>query len=476
MTAPRLPKQQNFVIIPAMKGLSVLLALVWPFCLAQNAPPTVAQAPPTVTTAAEFPDLAVAGHAVTTSASRQFRISGAEPNLRSSIAFLAENIKADFLELGQEKDQWKVPISLMLHGKQGDPIPRRTLVIDLQWGEDGFKLNLHAHLAQGIDTIRLRSAILAALVYEKSLRTITPGPLEERLLVRPWLVEGLSEMIEWRRGNSDRRLYQSVFQAGGLFDLEEMLDLSQKEFDESDGALRTAFRVSACGLLMALLEQPSGVTGFHAFLNEAAQFGGDMPVLLRKHFPGLNLSKKSLEKWWTLQMANQSRNSLTEVMSIRETEMALTEALKLRFRDEQGIPRDRELISWQELSSLDEGAKMLAIRHAEESLVRLSYRCFPSYRKLLLDYQALLQTMVKAKPKIDIASRLRELEETRLLMSQRGKRAIDYLDWFEITRARETSGLFDDYIKLKQRLDQGLLQHEDHLSRYLDRADRLYQR
>ncbi|MFM2170852.1 MAG: hypothetical protein RI957_1081, partial [Verrucomicrobiota bacterium] len=377
---------------------------------------------------------------------------------------------------GQEKDQWKVPISLMLHGKQGDPIPRRSIAIDLQWGEDGFKLNLHVHLAQGIDQARMRSALLATLLYEKSLRTLKPGPLDERLLVRPWLVEGLAEMIEWRRGNGDRRLYQSLFQAAGLFELEEMLDMSQKEFDASDSALRTAFRVSACGLLMALFEQPSGAGAFHGFLNEAAQFGGDMPVLLRKHFPGLNLSKKSLEKWWTLQMANQSRNSLTEVMTIQETDRALSEALKLRFRDEQGIPRDRDLEAWQELAALDEGAKVLGIRHAEESLVRLSYRCFPSYRTLLLDYQALLQVMVKPKPKIDIAVRLRELEETRLLMSQRGKRAIDYLDWFEITRARETSGVFDDYIKLKQRLDQGLLQHEDHLSRYLDRVDKLYQR
>ena len=459
-------------MMTSMRCMRVLLAFASSCCLAQDATP----AAPAVAPVVEFPDLAVAGQDITTSSSRQFRISGAEPKLRSSMAFLAENVKADFLALGQEKDQWKVPISLMLHGKQGDPIPRRSIVIDLQWGEDGFKMNVHAHLAQGIDQARLRSSILAALVYEKSLRTIPPGPLEERLLVRPWLVEGLSEMIEWRRGNSDRRLYQSVFQAGGLFDLEEMLDMSQKEFDESDSALRTAFRVSACGLLMALLEQPSGTTAFHAFLNEAAQFGGDMPVLLRKHFPGLNLSKKSLEKWWTLQMANQSRNSLTEVMTIQETEIALTEALKLRFRDEQGIPRNRDLSSWQELAALDDGAKMVSIRHAEESLVRLSYRCFPSYRKLLVDYQTLLQAMVKPKPKIDIAARLRELEETRLLMSQRGKRAIDYLDWFEITRARETSGLFDDYIKLKQRLDQGLLQHEDHLSRYLNRADQLYRR
>jgi hypothetical protein len=424
----------------------------------------------------EFSDSVSPAQKITTSTSQQFRVSGNEPALRSSIAFLAERAKADLLTLSKSKDQWKVPISIILHGKQGDAIPRRSIAIELQWSEDGFRLNLHAHLAQGIDQERLRSAILTTLIYEQSLRTIRPGPLDERLLVRPWLVEGLAEMIDWRSGKSDRRLYQTIFQSGGLYRLEEMIDLSQKQFDESDSAMRTAFRVSAGGLMMALLEQPSGTDAFRSFIAEAAQFGGDMPVLLRKHFPGLNFSQKSLEKWWALQMANQSRNSLTEVMSIAETERALVAALKLRFRNEDGIPRDADMSAWKELAALDEGARTYGVRHAEESLVRLSFRCFPSYRSLLLDYQALLQAIIKPNKKIDIATKLSELEKNRVLMKQRGTRAIDYLDWFEITRARETSGLFDDYIKLKQRLDQGLMQHEDKISRYLDRADRLYQR
>lgn len=425
---------------------------------------------------AEFADRPTTEQSVTTSQSRQFRLSGAEPKLRGTLSFLAEEAKTDFLGLSKEKDQWKVPISLILHGQQGDAIPKRSIVIDLQWGEDGFKLYIHVHLAQGIDQERLRSAILTALVYEKSLRTIKPGPLEERLLVRPWLIEGLSEVIQWRRGKSDRRLYQTIFQAGGLYQLEEMLDVSQQQYDDSDSAMRAAFRVSAGGLMMALLEQPSGHEAFRSFMGEAAQFGGDMPVLLRKHFPGLNLSQKSLEKWWALQMANQARNSLSEVLSIPDTETSLAQALKLRFRDEQGIARDRELSAWKELAALDEGARFFGVRHAEEELVRLSYRCFPSYRRLLLEYQLVLQAIVKPNKKIDIAKKLSELEETRLLMSQRGKRAVDYLDWFEITRARETSGVFDDYMKLKKRLDQGLLRGSDHLSRYLDKAEKIYQR
>ena len=93
-----------------------------------------------------------------------------------------------------------------------------------------------------------------------------------------------------------------------------------------------------------------------------------------------------------------------------------------------------------------------------------------------MEYQAVLRAIVQPRKKFNVASKLAELEETRLLMSQRGKRAVDYLDWFEITRARQTSGVFDDYIKLKQRLDQGLMQQEDHLSRYLNRAEKIYHR
>lgn len=227
---------------------------------------------------------------------------------------------------------------------------------------------------------------------------------------------------------------------------------------------------------MALLEQPSGPEGFQAFLSEAAQFGGDMPVLLRKHFPGLSLSQKSLEKWWALQMANQSRNSLHEVMTITDTENALSQALKLRFRNEEGIAQDKDLTAWRELTALEAGARASGVRHAEEALVRLSYRCFPSYRPLLNEYQKILIALIQPQKNFDIAAKISELEEARLLMAQRGKRAVDYMDWFEITRARETTGVFDDYMKLKRRLDQGIKQNEDHVSRYLERIDKIYQR
>lgn len=442
---------------------------------AQQAP-TVPPSDAAPVAAADFPDKTDARDKPIISASGQFRITGGDAAMRSSLSFLAEATKDELLALCHKPAAWKIPISIILHGKPGDPIPARQLVNDLQWGEDGFRLSIHAHIAQGIHPARLRSAILAALIYEKSLRELPAGPLEEKLIVRPWLMEGISEALDWRAGKSDRRLYQAIFQSGGLFQLEEMLDVSQAQWDESDAAMRAAFRVSAGGLIMALLEQPSGLEGFDQFLREAARFGGDMPVLLRKHFPSLSLSQKSLEKWWALQMANQARLSLTEVMSIADTEQALRQALQLRKREATGIIRTMDLTEWPQLLSLPEPERAFGVAQAQDALIRMSYRCFPSYRPILRDYQEFFQWFVKGEKKEKLAATFQELDEMRLIMLQRSTRAIDYLDWFEITRARETSGVFDDYIKLKKRLDQGIRVRPDHVSRYLDRAQLLFQR
>jgi len=56
------------------------------------------------------------------------------------------------------------------------------------------------------------------------------------------------------------------------------------------------------------------------------------------------------------------------------------------------------------------------------------------------------------------------------------ERARDYLDWYEITRARDTSGLFDDYMRLKGRLENKPQRRDDHLAAYLDRLNKIFER
>jgi hypothetical protein len=426
---------------------------------------------------AEAPVQAPAPGAVwVVSRSKQFRVTGGDSLLRATVALLAEESKDALLKLSGEEDAWKVPVSIRMFGKPGDPLPARTVNLQLLVIEGISELRLDAHLCRGIEHERFKRAVTTALVYERALRRRAASASEGSLRVPAWLPEGLLETTSWHLDQSDRRLYEALFKRGGLFKLDELFAVNENSLDDMDAAMRAAFRVSSGALVMALLEQPQGKDGFRTFLTEVAAFEGEMPGLLRKHFPELNLSETSLAKWWALQFASKGGlNLLTDVYTIAQTETGLAEALRLDFRNAEGIVEQKELSAWPELAALKGPERFAALRHAQDALVRLSYRCFPSYRPLLTDYQALLGAIAKNKTR-DVPGRLASLEQTRATMIGRANRARDYLDWFEITRARETSGVFDDYLRLKERLKANPLRRKDDLSEYLDRMDRLFDR
>jgi hypothetical protein len=258
-----------------------------------------------------------------------------------------------------------------------------------------------------------------------------------------------------------------------LFGLEDLFGLSEAEYISIDAASRAAFRVSAGALVMALIEQPDGKTGIRDFLAELAGFQGEMPALLRKHFPDLNLSETSLAKWLQLQLANKGVAPLTESLGVLATDQLLGEALRLRYKDAEGVLREIPVTEWENLAELEEVDRIEAVRLAQDDLLRLSYRSFPSYRVLLLEYQSLLSDLAKGETK-SMTGSLQALAETRATMVAKAERARDFMDWFEITRARETSGAFDDYLSLKARLKTRVNTRTDSLSKYLDKLDPLF--
>ncbi|MCX6865955.1 MAG: hypothetical protein NTV46_06990 [Verrucomicrobia bacterium] len=437
-----------------------LLALGWG-CTAAIVAEEIPRALPVAEPAAQ----PAARAAPVVSRSKQFRVSGGDSLVRGSVALLADETKDELLRLTGEADTWKVPVTIRLHGKPGDPLPARTVNIQLLVVEGVSELLLDVHLSRGIEQERFKRAVTAALLYERALRKPPAGAAERALVVPPWLSDGLREATAWHLNQSDRHLYAALFKRGGLFKIDELFVVTEHAFEDMDAAMRAAFRVSSGALVMALLEQPQGKEGCRAFLSEVAAY-----------FPELNLSETSLAKWWALQFASKGGlNLLTDICTIQQTETALTEALHLDFTTADGIVQPKNLAAWPELAALKEPERFAAVRLAQDALVRLSYRCFPSYRPLLTEYQGVLGAIAKNQTK-DVARRLATLEETRATMSARATRARDYLDWFEITRARETSGAFDDYLPLKERLKANPHRRQDDLSDYLNRMDRTFSR
>ncbi len=403
----------------------------------------------------------------------QFAISGGDSSTRGMAANLAEETKQELLRLTEEEDEWKVPISIALLGKEGNPVPLRTMALDLWFNDKGYELKIMVNLSRGLQPESFKRAVTSALVHARGLRERGKAASDIPLSVPPWFVEGLREASAWRLKQSDRRLYDALFQHGGIFKPEDLFAVTDAEFGSIDSVSKAAFRVSSGALVMALLEQPDGKSGIRDFLSALPEFQGEMPALLRRHFPDLNLSATSLEKLWALQLANKGTAPLTESLSVFATEKALSEALKIWHHDVEGFLYETPLSDWSTVGKLEEPERIDAVRLAQDDLLRLSYRCFPSYRSLLLEYQMLLSNFASGETQ-NLDTSIIALAGTRENMTGKANRARDFLDWFEITRARETSGAFEDYLNLKARLKTKPNRRKDDLSKYLDLLDPLF--
>ncbi|MES2983106.1 MAG: hypothetical protein V4727_12405 [Verrucomicrobiota bacterium] len=410
---------------------------------------------------------------VVISRSRQFKISGSDAATRAAAANLAEDSKLELLRMLEEKDDWKVPVIVEMRGKFGDAVPLRNTVLDFGYNDVSYQVKIFVNLSRGLPKENYQRAVIAACLLARSLQDKAKVDANVRRSIPPWLVEGISEAISWRLGQSDRRLYDTLFRHGGLYKLENLFELNEAGYIGLDAASKAAFRVSAGALVMALSEQPDGKAGMRGFLNEAPSYSGEFPALLRQHFPELNMSQSGLAKWWNLQLANKGTAPLAEALGVAKTDEELERALKLRYRDAASAMHEVPISEWNRIPELTQAERLESVRLTEEELVRLSYRCFPSYRPLLQEYQLVLTRWVAGDTK-EVSTSLLKLAETRQIMVAKSARARDFLDWFEITRARETSGAFDDYLTLKTRLKVQSNPRKDSITKYLDRLDPLF--
>ncbi|MGB6221422.1 hypothetical protein [Haloferula sp.] len=412
------------------------------------------------------------------SASKQFGVTGGEQAQRGSLTLEAEAVRQEFNQMmGLQDPPVTMPIEILLHGKAGDPPRKRALAYQLRFTNKSFILEIHVDLARGIDRDRMERAILSGLLYQRSLLNVEPGPLDSPLLVPVWLVEGLREAQKWSAGRGDRKVYEGVFKQEGMFTLDELMSINEAGFERLDGASRVAFQALSGAMVMALLEQPRGQEAFVKFCNEVARFDGEMPILMRQYFPELNLSEQSLAKWWALTLAKLSDAPLTEVLSVSDTEKLLSEALIIRFRGPDGVLLAVPVEAWESIPLDEETERFAAARPAQDALTRLSYRCFPSYRPLIFDYQQALIDWASFRKLDELDETFTELAAYRTRMQELAVSARDFLDFKEIAEATELSGSFDDYIKLIDELEERPRpEREDPVSKYLDTMERVYER
>ena len=404
----------------------------------------------------------------TESESRQFVVHGSEFPTRAAIASLAEATRAELLKAIGEDEGWQNAIAIQLHGKQGDPTPAKVVGAKFFLVPGGYRLQLDIHLGKG-KPAAMERAILDLLLIEHGLRNREARAVDS-VRIPAWLVDGMLETFRWRRGERDRDLYAALFKKNQLFPVKKLLE---EDPAEMDSMVHSAFRASACALVLSLLEQTGGKQSMRAMLAEIATFEGDEMALLMKHFPGMNLGAESFSKWWALQLAKMAETPFAQVLDIRATERQLQELLVVSFKDPNGNVIKMEAAQFRDLLALPAEERQAAIRPVVERGGRFLYRSFPAHREILMDYLTLLGELAYDKDE-NVGERLRVLAQKRSELQALGIRTRDYLEWYRITNAKHLTGDFESFIELKENLKSSPSKRRGPVSEHLDSVQRIF--
>lgn len=402
-------------------------------------------------------------------------VSGSRQVVRGGIASIAENLRQEMNKLtGEAGRELKLPVVIRLHGKEGDEARENSIVSRIVQIQGQYHLQLHIHLAKGVDVKKLRYHLMEVFLYERGLADGQRVAEGERVLVKPWLVIGMLEALDIKAGKANKKIYQMDLPYFKILPLQKVFDATESGWEQMEGRQPLAFRAISGAMVSALLRQPDGRPGMAKFLAAAATYKGEIENLMRKHFPGMNKSSNSLNKWVNLEMAELGTAHMSDVYSILETEKHLESILKLRYRDEKKSAVTVGIDSYPEILKLKPAERYTAAAGARAELERLSYRCFPVYRPLLAEYEMILREVIRGEDK-DIKARLKKLADVRLKLVQAGKRSRDYLDWFYITQSDEVGGGFKEYIELSTALKKESTRpnSNDSIQRYLDDVQKI---
>ncbi len=403
-------------------------------------------------------------------------IHGGHPSIRARLLQDGESLQDNLDDLVGDMPGDVVPVVLEFHApRKGrkSMVRRRLLELPEQDGAYRFQVDVLLGAGQSFDYAEVRRTLLEMFLYERSVRGKSARDFGEKVLVRPWLVDGLLEAISWRKGAKDRDIYAYLAKAGGWLSVKKLI---ARENLADDGFLeRQVFRASSGALVMALIAQPGGKESMMNYLSEVALFEGEAMTLVRKHFPSVNQGKNGLQKWWMLKVADMATSSLSEALTPTASDQRLESALKFRVKNEAGAERELDMADWKTLADLPAEKRSEVLRPVSAALSGLSYRSYPGYRPVIAGYLGVLRKLATGQGE-GVAMMLKNLKTFREAEMRRMERVNDLMDWYYLSTAHKESGKFEDYLELKKNLENNDSGGKDRVSQYVDAVQMLFEK
>ena len=434
--------------------------------------------------------------------SYQIRAFGQDPLAKVKFSTFADEIRDSFRSSVYRirpngpitRGTWTVPIAIELWGKASDVFIGSDVINSLELRDDNrvvAKISVHLH--DEFKERRFRLAVIRALLGDLMLAPYgdDPSMLEGRDLSAPeWLVYGFDLYMEHREGGLPSAHFKGILQSGQMLKPKELFKLMDPE--SLDPVSFRVFRSSAGAMVAALLDQPEGDYALRSLLGDLPLSAArPMSALLRQHFPAFREMDQGIDKWWALQVASFGQQQSFEFMSWDETEHWLSQALMVRWEAEEASPVTESKSGFlnrfkKSPKTSSEGAPsyegsieqfpefikrdgaVQKMDHCYRQLQALKRTGFPLYRPVIDRYCVLIEKLANEKTE-GLSVEFKSLFELRATIRNTMVQTSDYLNFFEATRAPQRSKAFDDYSKMRRKLEEKPLpRRNDRITRYLD--------
>jgi hypothetical protein len=401
------------------------------------------------------------------STSRQFIVFGADVPLRGAVADLAERTKANLLAVLQKRDDWKTPIVIHLQFPQAN-VPETPLA-ELHFSQTGAGLKLQLDLVIGADVNApsIQRELLRALLLELIYRNhpdVASGTFYAQ--APDWLLEGILG-----KGSSAEKetLMDSIASSADPDKVMPLPDFLRQNPEQLDSPARLLYRAHATALLQLLLNEPSGPSRLAAYIDHLSQTSNDPLADLTSRFPSLALATDDVAIWKSV-IARSS--SAYRVLTFTETNRRLDELLRAPIAGSTGGAKAVGLENF--LKTKVTAVQATSLRHLSQDLLLLSTLAHPVMRPVVVEYQQIALRLASGK-RTAVERRLARLKSTQKDIVARMNEIDDYMNWFEATQAKTSSGAFTDYLKAAGQADAPEKRRRDALSVYLDAVEAQFQ-
>ena len=391
------------------------------------------------------------------SPSRQFLIYGADAQLRGAVSDLAERTKADFLALLRQRDNWVVPVVVNLQPQQANLPEIRPA--DLRFSQTGFglKLQLDLMIAKNLDASLMERELLRAILLEMIYRKESHVAAGSIFVEPPdWLIDGLLALAP---GSDREQLVEALTTADKTHSLETLL---RQRRGVLDSAGRTLYRAYSFALVQMLIDGKNGPARLAQYIGRLSNASNDPLADLKAQFPFL---LGDADRTWQLALSRLRNLQTYRLLTFAETERRLDELLHMKISEAN---KPAKQVSLDELAQHKASAnEKMALNQLGHDLLSFVAKANPVLRPIAREYQEIIALLARGKRK-RIAKRLSRLEVTRKQLAARMSDIDDYMNWFEATQLKRSSGNFTDYLKAVDQSQLALPKRHDPLSVYVD--------